>query len=143
MMSESLGVSFQGAPKSMFAKRLRVLVVEDEALIAMLVEDMLTDLGHEVAAVASRMDEALKIARVGLFDLAILDVNLDGKPSFPIADLLATRGIPFAFSTGYGLQGRDSKYSHIPTLSKPFVSEDLAKLVSHVWKHPDSNGPKS
>jgi CheY-like chemotaxis protein len=139
MMNESSTASFEVIPNSMSAAKLRIFVVEDEALIAMLVEDMLADLGHEVAAVASRMEEALQIARVGLFDLAILDVNLDSKPSFPIADLLASRGIPYAFSTGYGLEGRDSKYSHIPTLSKPFVTEDLAKLVSQVCKRPYSN----
>ena len=82
--------------------RLRVFIVEDEGLVAMLIEDMLTDLGHEIAAVAARMEDALRDAKTGSFDFALLDVNLDGTPSYPIADILKARGIPFVFATGYG-----------------------------------------
>jgi len=84
----------------------RLFIVEDEALVAMLMEDMLTDLGHEVSAIASRLHHAYDIARTGVFDLAILDVNLDGQPSYLIAETLRERGVPFAFATGYG--GMDS-----------------------------------
>lgn len=114
---------------SHFDRKLRVLVVEDEGLVAMLVEDMLADIGHEVVAVASRMEEALNAAKIGTFDLAIIDVNLDGRPSYPIADVLKERGIPFVFATGYGANGLDPKFADAPVLSKPFVMADLQKLL--------------
>jgi CheY-like chemotaxis protein len=132
MSTHRAGTSLQADPNTESATKLRILVVEDESLVAMLVEDMLTSMGHDVAAVVSRMGEALQVAKVGSFDFAIVDVNLDGTPSYPVAELLTSRGIPFVFATGYGLQGRGSKYADVPTLSKPFLSEDLAKLVSEV-----------
>ncbi|KXF74796.1 hypothetical protein ATN84_22870 [Paramesorhizobium deserti] len=113
-------------------KKLRVLVVEDEALVAMFVEDMLMDIGHEVGAVVSRMQEALDAARTGTFDLAIIDVNLDGKPSYPVAELLKERGIPFVFATGYGASGLDSKFAGTPVLAKPFAMVDLQKLLRQI-----------
>src|ERR1700676_2381306 len=103
----------------------RVLVVEDEGLVSMLIEDMLTDMGHEGGAVAARMGDALEAARTDLFDIAIIDVNLDGQSSYPIADLLKARGIPFVFATGYGGKGLDAKYAATPTLAKPFTQSDL------------------
>ncbi|MEF0942866.1 response regulator [Rhizobium sp. BR 362] len=111
-------------------EKLRFLIVEDEALIAMLIEDILTDLGYEVAAVASRLRDACEHARSAEFDFAILDVNLDGKPSYPVAEILDERGVPFAFATGYGALGLDGKFSKIPTLAKPFVGDDVEKLIS-------------
>lgn len=109
--------------------KLRVLIVEDEALVAMFIEDLLTDIGHEVGAVASRMEDALNIAKTGSFDFAIIDVNLDGKPSYPIAEALVERGIPFAFATGYGANGLDPRFHGFPVLSKPFALADLQKLL--------------
>lgn len=107
----------------------RIFVVEDEFLIRMLLEDMLTDLGHKVAAVAGRVDEASQIARTVECDLAILDVNLDGQEVFPVADILAERGRPFIFVTGYGGGGLPPNYQNRPTLQKPFQLEDLSKAV--------------
>jgi CheY-like chemotaxis protein len=118
-------MSTPGAP-------LRVLVIEDEAMVAMLIEDMLEDMGHDVGAVASRMEDALDIAQTGTFDLAILDVNLDGQPSYPIADILKRRGVPFVFATGYGAKGLTPEYTGTPTLAKPFGHADLQKLLSQV-----------
>jgi CheY-like chemotaxis protein len=114
--------------------RLRVLVVEDEGLVSMLIEDMLTDMGHEVSAVAARMVDALKAARTDLFDIAIIDVNLDGQPSYPIADLLKARGIPFVYATGYGGKGLDAKYAGTPTLAKPFAQSDLKVALLHALR---------
>ena len=111
---------------------LRIFLVEDEGLVAMLIEDMLRDLGHEVVATASNARQALAIARVASFDFALVDVNLNGEPSYPIADLLASRGASFAFATGYGAQGVDRKYAHVPRLTKPFLRTDLERLLSHV-----------
>lgn len=109
--------------------KLRVLVVEDEPLVAMFVEDILTDIGHEVGAVLSRLEEALDAARTGTFDFAIIDVNLDGTPSYPIAEVLKERGIPFVFATGYGANGLDPKFAGAPVLSKPFAIADFQKLL--------------
>src|SRR4026209_1455491 len=80
----------------------RLLVVEDEYLIRMLLEDMLDDLGYGVAAAVGTLSEARQIAADGDFSAAILDVNLDGQEIYPVADILAKRGLPFVFVTGYG-----------------------------------------
>jgi CheY-like chemotaxis protein len=106
-------------------RRLRILVVEDEMLVAMSIEDMLLELGHEVAGLASRLGPALALARDSRFDAAMLDVNLAGEPSFPVADLLIGRGIPFLFATGYGRQGIEERYRDHPMLQKPFRTEEL------------------
>ena len=112
------------------SKRLRVLVVEDEGMVVMLIEDMLADLGHEVGAIASRLQDGVEMARTGTFDLAIVDLNLGGQPGYPIAAILRERGIPFVFATGYGEIGLEPQYAGTPTLAKPFVCADLQKMVS-------------
>ena len=110
--------------------KFRVLIIEDEALIAMLIEDMLIDLGHEIAGIASRMADAIREAENGSFDFAILDVNLDGTPSYPVADILKARGIPFVFATGYGPKGLDPSHAGTATLQKPFLHADLEAALS-------------
>lgn len=110
--------------------RLRVLVVEDEILVAMLIEDMLADLGFEVLGPAMRLDAALKMALDESFDLAVLDVNLANEQSFPVAQLLQERGIPFVFATGYGLRGLDERFKEVTTLQKPFEPDQLANAIS-------------
>lgn len=123
--------SFELHPQqSTFMRKLRVLVVEDEALVAMLVEDLLNELGHEVGAIASRMEDALIAARTGQYDVAIIDVNLGGQPSYPVADILSERGVPYIFATGYGAGGLDPKYSGVAVLTKPFVLADLENVVA-------------
>ena len=84
------------------AKAKRILVVEDEPLIRMLLEDMLGELGYTVAAEAAGIEEALEATKNADFDLAILDADLKGQPALPVADVLVTRGTPFVFATGYG-----------------------------------------
>jgi CheY-like chemotaxis protein len=113
-------------------RRLRILVVEDEMLVAMNIEDMLLDLGHEVAGLASRLEPALSLAREGEFDLAMLDVNLAGQPSFPVARILADRGIPFLFATGYGVKGIAEEYRAYPVLQKPFRMRDLGEALRRI-----------
>lgn len=114
----------------------KVFVVEDEFLIRMLLEDMLADLGHDIAAVAGSVNEALEIAKASEFDLAILDVNLDGRDVYPVADILTDRGLPFVFVTGYGGRGLPEPYRERPTLQKPFQLEDLrVTLTSLVANH--------
>ena len=107
----------------------RVLVVEDELMIRMLLQDMLTDLGYTLAGEAGRIDEALELAKEGDFDIAILDVNLDGRPISPVVEVLIERGLPFVFATGYGLRGVPEPYRRIPTLQKPFQVEALAEAI--------------
>jgi CheY-like chemotaxis protein len=110
----------------------RALVVEDESLVAMLVEDILLDLGAKVE-VAMRLCEALRQAREGVFDFAILDVNLgNGDRSDAVADVLAARRIPFVFATGYGERGLAAQYLAIPTLQKPYHQRDLELLIERV-----------
>ena len=115
---------------------LRILVVEDEMTIALMIEDMLIDLGHQVVAMAMRLPQALEFAKTADIDFAVLDVNLDGRMSFPVADTLIGRGVPFMFVTGYGAAGVDPKYRHHGIIvQKPF---DLADLKSAIGRLPAS-----
>ena len=107
----------------------RVLVVEDEYLIRMLLEDMLGELGYTVAAEAARIEEALEAAKNADFDIAILDVNLNGQPISPVADALVARGMPFVFATGYGERGLPEPYRDRPTLKKPFQMDGLKQML--------------
>ena len=101
-------------------------------LVAMNIEDMLLDLGHEVAGIAGRLAPALALAGEAEFDLAMLDVNLAGEPSFPVADLLAERGIPYLFATGYGRDGIQEAYRAAPVLQKPFRAIDLGEALARL-----------
>ncbi len=103
----------------------RFLVVEDEYLIRMLLEDMLADLGHDVVHAVGTIAEASAIAANGDFSAAILDVNLDGEEIFPVADILAKRGMPFVFVTGYGEGSLPDAYRGRPVLQKPFQGSQL------------------
>ena len=107
----------------------RILVVEDELMIRMLLEDMLGELGHTVAAEAARIEEALDAAKNADFDIAILDVNLNGQPISPVADALVARGMPFVFATGYGERGLPEPYRDRPTLKKPFQMDGLKQML--------------
>jgi CheY-like chemotaxis protein len=107
----------------------RIFVVEDEPLIRLLLEDMLQDLGYTVTAQAARIGEALQAARAADFDAAILDVNVNGEDTAPVADILATQGTPFIFVTGYGTQGLPQAHRDRPTLKKPFQLEGLEKTL--------------
>jgi CheY-like chemotaxis protein len=119
-------------PQAADATKRRVLVVEDEYLVALLVEDMLGQLGYEVKAIASNLAAATEAAQSGEFDVAILDVNLNGALSSPVADILAERSIPFIFATGYGRQGPHERFTGTPALQKPFEEADLARALSSV-----------
>jgi len=108
----------------------RILVVEDEYLIRMLLEDMLADLGHTVAAAVGTIAEAKEAATKGDFDCAMLDVNLDGQQIFPVADILMQRGLPFVFVTGYGEASLPETYRGRPSLQKPFHAEKLEQTLN-------------
>jgi len=108
----------------------RVLVVEDEYLIRMLLEDMLDELGYDVAAAVGTISEARQIATEGEFNAAILDVNLDGQEIYPVADILVGRGLPFLFVTGYGERSLPEAYRGRPALQKPFQAEQLKATLA-------------
>src|SRR6476660_21335 len=104
----------------------RILVVEDEPMIRMLLEDMLGELGYTIAAEAARIEEALEATKNADFDLAILDADLNGQPASPVADALVTRGTPFVFATGYG--SVPEPYRGRPMLTKPFQIDGLKQM---------------
>ena len=105
---------------------VRVFVVEDEFAVLLLVEDMLTELGCKLAGTASRMPEAINMARTAAFDAAVLDVNINGEVIDPVAEVLATRKVPMVFSTGYGRSGITARWRDHPVLQKPYRLEELA-----------------
>ncbi len=113
---------------------LRILVVEDEAMVAMMIEDMLADLGCTVVGVAGTLSEGVALAGdEGLqIDGAVLDVNLGGEKVFPVAERLAARRVPFIFSTGYGTAGISAAFARTPTLAKPYGREALADMLASV-----------
>lgn len=108
---------------------LRILIVEDEMTIALMLEDMILDMGHIVVDLPMRLPPALAAAHTAEIDFALLDVNLDGVKSYPVAQVLTERGIPFAFATGYGAQGLDPDFADRPVLQKPFTAQDLRKAI--------------
>lgn len=112
---------------------LRILVVEDELFVAMLVEDLLGDLGHRVVGPAASARAAVRAVEDEVFDFALLDVNLgDGETSFETAEMLRSRGVPFAFVTGYGEQGVRSDLRDVPILSKPIDPRQLARVLQEL-----------
>ena len=117
----------------------RVLVVEDETMIAMLVEDMLGDLGCVVVGPAHRLEEALEVVRLedGI-DVALLDVNLAGEPVFTLADALRAKGVPAIFATGYGEVGLRDVDRGAPVLHKPFRIGDLAEALGEALRTADA-----
>ena len=111
-----------------------VFLVEDEVMIRMMVADMLEELGHSVAAEAGEIGEAVRLAQSAEFDLAILDVNVNGKVITPVAELISARNRPFIFATGYGSSGLPEEYRNHPALQKPFQLETLAQAIANTLK---------
>ena len=110
--------------------KVRVLIVEDEIIVAMFLEDLLIEHGYEIAGVACRLEEGLARAEAPDFAMAVLDVHLNGKEVFPLADRLATRDVPFVFATGYGARGIPERHAGRPVLQKPFMPDDLARALA-------------
>lgn len=110
---------------------LRTLIVEDEMIIAITLEGMLRDLGHEVVGIASRLDEALEMVKTLEFDITILDLNLGGDMTFPVADFLLESNTPFIFSTGYGEGEVDGRYVQ-PVLTKPYDEPALVEALGRI-----------
>ena len=112
---------------------LRVLLVEDEMMVALLVESMLVELGHKVTGPVGRLNQAVAMAEREDLDFAVLDVNINGGKAYPVAAALAARGIPFIFATGYGRAGLAAPFEDRPMLQKPFRSEDLRAAIEAVY----------
>jgi CheY-like chemotaxis protein len=108
----------------------RVLLVEDEIIVAWLLEDMLADLGCVVVGPAASVNQALAMIDTEAIDAAVLDVNLNGQMSYPIADALAAHGVPFVFSTGYHKDRLLERYRTLPALQKPFHLSELTDMLA-------------
>ncbi|NNM75959.1 response regulator [Sphingomonas sp. ID1715] len=102
-----------------------VLILEDEPVIGFALEDIVETIGGRVCGTAFRVAEALDMLRQHQCDAAILDVNIAGERSYPVADALAARNIPFIFATGYGDSEHPSRFAHAPTVTKPYGVEDI------------------
>jgi CheY-like chemotaxis protein len=111
----------------MSADKPRILIVEDEIVVALFMEDILTEFGFEVVGVVGHLNDAMN--RSADFDIAVLDVHLNGQSVFDFADMLAARGVPFVFATGYGERGIPDRHRGRPVLQKPFLPEDLNRVL--------------
>lgn len=118
---------------------LSALVVEDDYLLSIMIEDILTELGVAVVGPAMSLEDALPLAESAAMDFAMLDVNLGhGETSTPVAEKLRERGIPFAFLTGYGADGRPAGFEDAKLVSKPFTFDTLAAAVRELVELPQS-----
>ena len=142
MVPTSIGVEPTPAQSTAAEERpslsgLRLLVVEDELLVSMLVEEILAGLGAKVAGPYVRLADALTAAKAERFDGAVLDINLAGEHADPLADLLMAKGIPFLFITGYQRESLDRRYANVPVLQKPIDAGALeGVLLSLIGSQP-------
>jgi len=119
----------------------RVLIVEDEALVAMTLEAMLEDLGWITVGPVGRLDEAMRLARTEPIDAAVLDVNLAGENTAPVAQTLVERRIPFIVATGYGESDLDGFFRMAPSLAKPFTIDGLSERMAEALRRMRDDGP--
>jgi PAS domain S-box-containing protein len=117
--------SHNARPQNTIVSGPRLLLIEDEMLVGMMMHDTLTDLGFDVIGPLSTMSEAARAIEHEDFHAAILDVNLNGEFIYPLADIVASRGLPFVFVTGYSADGIEPRFSRIPVLQKPIEIERL------------------
>lgn len=108
-----------------------ILIVEDEPVVGMALEDMLADAGAAPVS-AVTVEQALALLETTTIDAAILDVNLHGVQSYPVAEALAQRGVPFVFATGYGEALHAPEFCHVPTISKPYSFPDIMAALERV-----------
>jgi DNA-binding response OmpR family regulator len=113
-------------------QRQSILLVEDEAMIAMMLEEYVDTLGHHVQGVASTLSEAYAMVEVGGFDLAILDCHLDGEEVWPIAELLERKGIPYILSSGGSINEVPEAFADRPMLSKPYTIGTISDMLAAV-----------
>ena len=108
---------------------LSVLIIEDEPLIAMMLEDFVDMLGHKVAGSVDSVPDAIAAVADGGFDLAILDVHLRGESCWPVADALADRGLPFLISTGGHTEPLPDRHAAAPNLPKPYTMDGVERAI--------------
>ena len=118
----------------------RVLVVEDEMLIAIEIEDVLAEMGCEIVGPVGRLDEALALAGTEKLDAAILDVTIRGGNVFPVADILTARGVPFLLASGYGDWALPETMRDRARLTKPFSTADLEEQVMALCGKAEAKG---
>lgn len=106
-----------------------ILIVEDEPLIAMMLEDFIQSLGHEVRGNADSVGAALREVRDGAFDLAILDVNLKGESVWPVASALRDKGTPFVLATGGHVEPPPPEFRDVPTIEKPYTIDRVTPII--------------
>jgi CheY-like chemotaxis protein len=135
MMKQQIGVADAGhGERRMPLSGQRALVIEDEGLVCVLIEDILLDSGCEIAGTASSLSDALDKVGTLSFDFAIVDVNLNGLQSLPVAEALVERGLPFVLATGYGATGLSKSFPGVPMLQKPFLGHDLEQALCAMLK---------
>ena len=117
------------------AQNLSIMLVEDEPLIAMMLEDFLESLGHSVATTCDAVDAALEWLENGKPDLAILDVNVSGQAIWPVAEVLADRGVPIALATGGHVTDPPERFVNTPTLAKPFTIDRVEPVIAEAIAH--------
>lgn len=122
----------EGAARPSAVPPKRALVVEDEALVGMLTMHMVKEMGYSIVGPMTNIADANAVIGKDDFDVAIIDLNLNGVPAYPLADALHTRGVPFVFVTGYAQDSIDRRFSHIPIVQKPIPREDLANAIARV-----------
>jgi CheY-like chemotaxis protein len=122
------------------AQHLRILLVDDEGLIRVMVADMLDELGHSVVAEAGELNPALTLARSADFDLAILDFNLNGKRIDPVAEAIIARRMPVISATGYSSPSIATRFSQVPRLRKPYGIEELGSAINRAIAAGTGNG---
>jgi CheY-like chemotaxis protein len=110
----------------------RVLVVEDEMLVLLMIEDILADLGCASVIAAATVDQALAAIDRQVLDAAMLDMNLNGNQTYAVADALVARGVPFVFSTGYSGHDMRDGYRDHPVLKKPFMDKELVEMLTRL-----------
>lgn len=111
---------------------LRVLIVEDDMIVAFMIEDFFTDLACQIVSVEMRLEPAIEAARRGEIDFALLDINLNGEESFPVAEVLQQRGVPFVFATGYSGTIIPARFAGTEVLAKPFDASNLRAMLAQV-----------
>lgn len=133
-MTASGGDTISGATDG----KPRVLIVEDEYLVAMMIQDMLEGMGYAVVDIAGTIEAATAQAEDGTFDIALLDVNLNGAYSTSVAEILVGRGIPFVFVTGYGSGGPHEGFEDVPALPKPLDEAELKRVLAMICPRSDA-----
>jgi len=115
-----------------------ILIVEDEPLIAMMLEDFIQSLGHEVSGNCDSVGAALKQVELGNFDLAILDINLKGESVWPVASALRAKDIPFVLATGGHVDPPPTEFASVPTIEKPYTIDRVTPIIEAVLASTDS-----